>query len=143
RSPDCSTTRCADSSAPSATTGRPEPHGARASGDRTPPAPHEGRKPMGTTAPAHILVAGEWRAGNGAPIRSVNPFDGTVNAVVAAADASDVDEAVRRGDAAMRDPHWRGMPAHERARLLHRVGELITANRESLAQLQTRDNGKP
>ncbi len=89
-----------------------------------------------------ILVAGTWRAGRGTPITSVNPYDGSVIADVAAASADDVDDAVTAGDAAMRDPAWRGLPAHLRARVLYRVGDLIERDHEELARLQSADNGK-
>jgi acyl-CoA reductase-like NAD-dependent aldehyde dehydrogenase len=90
-----------------------------------------------------ILVAGQWRAGSGEPIESFNPADGSLVATVAGASADDVDEAVRAGAEAMRDPSWRGMAHHTRAALLHEIGRLIDADAERIAQLQTQDNGKP
>jgi betaine-aldehyde dehydrogenase len=90
-----------------------------------------------------ILVGGEWRPGRGAEIVSHSPYDGSVAGSVAGASADDVDDAVRRGDAAMRAPAWRDMPAHERAQLLHAVARAITEDTERLARLQTTDNGKP
>lgn len=90
-----------------------------------------------------ILVAGEWRPGRGDEIVSRSPYDGSVAGVVAGASVDDVDEAVRRGDVAMRQPSWRDMPAHDRAQLLHAAGRAIDADAERLARLQTTDNGKP
>jgi betaine-aldehyde dehydrogenase len=90
-----------------------------------------------------ILIGGEWRAGRGEPVASINPVDGTVNATFAGADASDIDEAVTRGVAAMNAPAWRDLLPHERARVLRRIGDGLAAETEALAQLQLRDNGKP
>lgn len=89
-----------------------------------------------------ILVAGTWRAGRGNSISSVNPYDGSVIAEIAAASADDVHDAVTAGDAAMRDPSWRSLPTHLRARVLYRVGDLIERDHEHLARLQSADNGK-
>ena len=90
-----------------------------------------------------ILVGGHWVAGTGPLVETFNPLDGSLNAVIASASPDDVDTAVRRGHEAMGDPTWRSMLAHERALILHRVGDLIEQNLENLARLQTRDNGKP
>jgi len=98
---------------------------------------------MNERRPTDILVAGSWRPGKGPDLVSSSPLDGSAIATIASASPNDVDEAVRRGDQARQEPSWREMLAHERARLLYRVGELITSNQEDLAQLQTRDNGKP
>jgi len=90
-----------------------------------------------------ILVGGEWRPGRGAEIVTRSPYDGSVAGVVAGASVDDVDEAVRRGDAAMREASWHDMAAHDRAQLLHAAGRAIDADSERLARLQTTDNGKP
>jgi betaine-aldehyde dehydrogenase len=90
-----------------------------------------------------ILIGGEWRAGRGEPVASINPVDGSVNATFAGADASDIGEAVARGVAAMNAPAWRDLLPHERARVLRRISDGLAAETESLAQLQLRDNGKP
>ena len=90
-----------------------------------------------------IFIGGAWRPGRGAPVVSVNPVDGSVNASLAGADASDVAEAVERGVAAMHAPAWRNLLPHERARIIRRIGDGIAAETETLALLQLRDNGKP
>lgn len=90
-----------------------------------------------------ILIGGTWRSGTGPKLESIDPFDGTIIQTLDSASDTDVDEAVRIGAAAMAEPRWRTMLAHERARILYRAGDLITERSEALAQLQTRDNGKP
>lgn len=89
-----------------------------------------------------FLVGKNWVEGRGSSFESINPFDGSVAAVVGHADEHDVDEAVRAAREALEKPSWRDLPAHKRARLLYRFAELIDQNAELLAQTQTRDNGK-
>ncbi len=97
----------------------------------------------GASTPRKILVGGEWRPGGGPLYATTYPADGSVNAELRAADADDADAAARAADAAFRAGGWSGLKPHERARVLHRVAELIRARHEDLAQLQRRDNGKP
>ncbi|RKS76505.1 betaine-aldehyde dehydrogenase [Actinomadura pelletieri DSM 43383] len=93
--------------------------------------------------PGHILVGGEWVEGHGAELISHDPADGTAIAVLPAADATDVDTAVRRGDQARSARAWRNLLPHQRARYLTRTADLIEERTEYLATLQSRDNGKP
>jgi len=90
-----------------------------------------------------ILVGGQWRPGRGASYASLYPADQTVNAEIVAANADDALEAVEAADIAWRKENWSGLKPHQRAAVLHRIADLITARHESLAQLQRRDNGKP
>ncbi|KKW80838.1 aldehyde dehydrogenase [Acinetobacter sp. Ag2] len=90
-----------------------------------------------------IYIAGEWRLGKGNIIESVFPADQSVNAEISTASLDDVDEAIKKADLAWRQPSWRNSMPHERARILYKVAEIIEARVEELAQLQTRDNGKP
>jgi betaine-aldehyde dehydrogenase len=95
------------------------------------------------TEPLPILVGGDWRAGRGEPLASINPVDGSINAIVAAASAADVDDAIERGARAMAAPAWRALLPHERARILRAISDGIAARADELALLQLRDNGKP
>ncbi len=91
----------------------------------------------------NIFVAGRWREGRGEEMASVFPADGSVNARLRAANVEDVNEAVEAAERAWRAPEWRGLVPHQRASILYRVSNLILAQQEQLAELQTRDNGKP
>lgn len=93
--------------------------------------------------PVPIFVGGEWRLGGGELMQSTFPADGSVNAVLNAASPEDLELAISRGEAAWRDPSWRESLLHQRARVLNRVADLIESQLERLAELQTRDNGKP
>jgi (Z)-2-((N-methylformamido)methylene)-5-hydroxybutyrolactone dehydrogenase len=70
-----------------------------------------------------------------------NPFTGDVWAEVPD-DPAAVDRAVQAARRAFDDGPWRTMPATERARLIRRLGELLTRDAEELARIETRDNGK-
>jgi betaine-aldehyde dehydrogenase len=89
-----------------------------------------------------FLVGGEWRNGSGRTFESICPIDGSVAGLIAEAGVEDVNAAVACARAALEDSKWSGLRAHQRARLLYRMSELIERNAEALAQLQTRDNGK-
>ena len=89
-----------------------------------------------------LLIGGKARAGAGAVLRSINPADGSLNYEGRGASAADVDEAVQAAQAAHRDGRWRRRPPHERARVLHRVAELIERDAERLSRVQMAENGK-
>ena len=57
-------------------------------------------------------------------------------------DATDIDRAVEAAHRAFTCGPWATMHPSERGLLLHRVGDLIAAHAERLADLEVRDNGK-
>lgn len=87
-----------------------------------------------------IFIGGEWRKGNGAAISSLFAAEGIENTVITGASAADVDEAIERARAAQ--PAWGQLKAHERASVLYRVSEGISANIERIAWVQSRDTSK-
>jgi acyl-CoA reductase-like NAD-dependent aldehyde dehydrogenase len=89
-----------------------------------------------------FLIDNTWVTGGGEPFVSSNPADGSEIAMVGGADAADVDAAVEAAKGALENPAWRDLKPHQRALLLHRIGELLDADAENLARLQMRDNGK-
>ena len=89
-----------------------------------------------------LYLGGEWEQGMGAEITSVYPADGSVNRVLRGASRADGERAIDRALSAQADPAWRGMKPHERARLLHKIGDGIEANAARIAHIQTRDTGK-
>ncbi|MCY3635115.1 MAG: aldehyde dehydrogenase [bacterium] len=78
---------------------------------------------------------------NGRRMATTNPFSGEPWAEVAD-DPAAVDDAVRAARRAFTDGPWATMAATERARLMRRLGELLTRDAELLGQVETRDNGK-
>ncbi|PWD85173.1 aldehyde dehydrogenase [Ignatzschineria cameli] len=90
-----------------------------------------------------IFLAGEWRLGRGEPSKSFFPADMSLNAEFSTASLEDVEEAIVAADRAWRDPSWRDLLPTERARILFKFADILERDRDALAQLQTRDNGKP
>jgi aldehyde dehydrogenase (NAD+) len=62
---------------------------------------------------------------------------------VYAATADDVDTAVKAARKAFKDPSWRDISATERGNLLIKLSDLVAAHAETLATIETWDNGKP
>ncbi len=77
----------------------------------------------------------------GRRMETSNPFTGEVWAAVAD-DPGAVDDAVAAARRAFSDGPWPQMPAAERARLMRRLGEILTRDAAELAAIETRDNGK-
>ena len=90
-----------------------------------------------------IFIGGHWRHGGGNPMQSHFPADGSINATLNAASLDDLNDAIEAGERAWRDPAWRSSLPHMRARILHKVADLIESRVEELAKMQSRDNGKP
>lgn len=87
-----------------------------------------------------LLVDGNWSSA-GATIATLDPATGAENGVIPRASASDVDAAVAAARAAF--PGWRSTTPAKRARILWAIADLIEANIDELAELETLDQGKP
>src|SRR5512134_3257556 len=81
-------------------------------------------------------------AASGAWFESVNPFTAAPWALVPRCATEDVDRAVAAAKSALYGDAWRKMTASARGALLRRLGELISANAERLATIESTDNGK-
>ena len=91
-----------------------------------------------------LLIDGEWLAPAGGECIDVhNPATGQVIAAAAAAGERDVDLAVAAARRAFERGPWASMVPSARARILWRIADLIDADLEGLAELETLDNGKP
>ena len=73
---------------------------------------------------------------------SIDPSTGTAWATMPAASSEDVDRAVEAAHRALRSGPWAAMTATARGKLLVRLGDLVVANADRLAGLETRDTGK-
>lgn len=60
-----------------------------------------------------------------------------------AATAEDVDRAVAAARAALNGPEWGELPATDRGKLMFKLADLVEEHRETLATIETWDNGKP
>ena len=91
-----------------------------------------------------MLIAGEWvEAQSGARLESRNPATGEVHATIPSGDARDVNAAVAAAREALERGAWPALLPAERARILWKVAELIEANLDELAELESLDQGKP
>ncbi|MBP8294906.1 MAG: aldehyde dehydrogenase family protein, partial [Burkholderiales bacterium] len=84
----------------------------------------------------HVAPAG------GQTIPVVDPSDGSVFAHLARGNADDIDRAVKAAEGA-RDGAWGKMSPVDKGRLLMRLSQQILDHHEELAQLESRDCGKP
>ncbi|MEG3152555.1 aldehyde dehydrogenase family protein [Sphingomonas sp. ZT3P38] len=90
-----------------------------------------------------LLIGGEWVAPHsGSAIRSIDPSTEDVWIEVASADAADVDAAVAAARAALKG-RWGGLTPTARGALLARLADLVRQNAPALAEIESRDNGKP
>jgi aldehyde dehydrogenase (NAD+) len=85
-------------------------------------------------------IGGTWVTGSGDEFVSVNPYTGQGWARHTAATAEDVAQAVGAASDAAED--WARTPGVERGRLLDRLSEVLRANLDALAEIETRDSGK-
>ena len=90
-----------------------------------------------------VYLDGEWRETNGDETFLVrNPADtDDVIGEFQAGTERDVDRAVDA--AASAQPGWRSTPADERASILRAVGGYLEDRRSTVAEVLTREEGKP
>ena len=79
---------------------------------------------------------------SGKSFDSINPANGQVLAQVAECDAADVDLAVAAGRRAFEDGRWSRMAPGDRKAVLLKLADLIRANLEEMALLDSLDMGK-
>ena len=79
----------------------------------------------------------------GSSFACLSPIDGRKLADVASCQAADVDRAVSAARAAFNDRRWAGLPPAERKKIMIRFADLLLANKDELALLETLDMGKP
>ncbi len=88
------------------------------------------------------LVGGEWvDAASGETMEVINPATGDTIAEVPRCSAEDVDRAVGAANTAL--PGWLDSTPKERSELLHKLADVLDANAEELAQLESANVGKP
>ncbi|MDX6346851.1 MAG: phenylacetaldehyde dehydrogenase [Streptomyces sp.] len=97
-----------------------------------------------TIEPGRLFIDGEWREAEAKGRRDItDPSTGKVITTVAEADASDVDAAVTAARRAFDEGPWSRTPGRERARILHRVADLIRKREDELVAVESLDVGKP
>lgn len=96
--------------------------------------------------PGRLFIAGQWQpSASGKTLVKDDPATGKPFYEAFIGDAEDVDRAVRHARAIFDDLHhpWRRMTPLERERLLHALADRIEAEKQTLAELITLENGKP
>ena len=89
-----------------------------------------------------LYITGQWReASNGDTYTATSPADGSVLAVCAQATREDVDDAVTAAWEAFKT--WKKTTPAQRAAILNKIADIIDANKEHLAMVESMDNGKP
>jgi len=90
------------------------------------------------------FVDGKWEsAASGKTFPVYDPSSEEIIAHVAASEAADVDRAVAAARAAFDSGPWTQTTAQDRGRILFRLAEKIRQNSGELAELESRNSGKP
>ena len=90
-----------------------------------------------------LFIGGAWVSpAAGGYFETTDPANETVLASVAAADATDVDRAVRAARKGY-EKYWRKLRPTDRAKYLYRIARAITERSRELAIIETMDGGKP
>src|SRR5438477_4782178 len=91
-----------------------------------------------------LLIGGERvPAADGRTFETLDPASGQPITSVAHAGAADVDRAVGVARRAFEAGPWAGAAAADRALMINRLADLVQANGDELAELESLDNGKP
>ena len=88
-----------------------------------------------------LLIGGRWIAHTDNSIPVVDPASGEVLAQLPIAGAAELDEALEAARSAF--PSWSSRPPVERGRILKKAAELLRERSAAVAQLVTREQGKP
>lgn len=88
------------------------------------------------------FIGGKWTPPvRGEYFENISPVDGQVFTQVARSTAEDIELALDAAHAAA--PHWNNTSAAERSNILLRIADVMEQNLETLARVETWDNGKP
>ena len=90
------------------------------------------------------LINNEWVATHGSdPIATLDPATGDTLAYIQSGTKADIDAAVGAARSAFKSGDWAEMTPAARGKLLLNMADLIGANIDELAELETLDQGKP
>jgi aldehyde dehydrogenase (NAD+) len=91
-----------------------------------------------------LFIGNVWApAASGRRFEVQNPATEEILASVAEGDAADIDRAVAAARACFESPEWRGLSARKRGAILFKAADLLAARLPEMAELETRQNGKP
>jgi betaine-aldehyde dehydrogenase len=90
-----------------------------------------------------LFIDGAWRSATGGEQREIRcPADGTFVRSVDEAGEADTIAAIEAARRAFDTGPWPGTSVHERSALLHRVADLLIANKADVAKAESLDTGK-
>jgi acyl-CoA reductase-like NAD-dependent aldehyde dehydrogenase len=90
-----------------------------------------------------VFIGGQWQSPtSGETYATINPATEEESARVAKGDERDIDLAVQAARRAFDHGPWPRMAAAERGRLLWKLADLITANLDEMARLESINTGK-
>ncbi|MFK7992835.1 MAG: aldehyde dehydrogenase family protein [Granulosicoccus sp.] len=93
--------------------------------------------------PSLCFIGNAWIPScEGARLDLINPSNGEPICQIARGTAADINKAVEHAQEAL-DGTWGKLTATERGRILARIGDLVLAKADQLAQLESIDVGKP
>ena len=95
-------------------------------------------------APGKAIIDGALTpAASGATFANISPRDGSRINDVASCDAGDVDRTVAAARKSFEDGRWRALSPREKKKILFRLADLMEADADNLALLESLDTGKP
>lgn len=93
--------------------------------------------------PLPFFINGQYVSPTGRQtFENINPANGTPNFDVLEGNADDIDHAVNSARSALTGP-WNSIDIDSRARLLHKVADLIDKHRDEFLAAEISDTGKP
>src|SRR3990172_5675195 len=91
-----------------------------------------------------LWIDGAWQESNGGRTMTIeNPATGETIAEVIDASRADVDRAVQAARRAFYDGRWSKKVPAERSKAIWKLADLIEANAEELAKVESENTGKP
>ncbi|GGK02216.1 betaine aldehyde dehydrogenase [Lentibacillus kapialis] len=89
------------------------------------------------------FIGGSWVTSHAGATRDIiNPYNQELVAKVTESDESDAKAAIMAARKAFDQGNWSTIPAIERSKMVHDIADLITRDREELAELESLDTGK-
>lgn len=90
-----------------------------------------------------MYIGGKWEnPASGEWFETLNPYTAEPWALIPRGNSEDAARAVQAAHRAMNVGAWPKLNATQRGALMRRLGDLIAANAERLAEIEVRDNGK-
>jgi betaine-aldehyde dehydrogenase len=104
-------------------------------------APESGVEPASAAASTRVPGMPSAMSARAPRFTTINPATGEVLAEIAVDGPAEIAAAVARASAAQRQ--WANLPGAARGRILRRAADILRARNAELAELETRDTGKP